>query len=206
MWAIAVKFVLGGWNILKLIGGAIASFFRALNVQGWIGLGVALLLGYLLIHQHGETRHWHKQSDQFERLYHGEQVAHAKTVANYRAAAEKARQADAANKVRVEREQAKINERSNHAYEARIADARATADRLRRELAQAAAHPSRPGTAPVSGVSAGPAGAAQAAGQDGFSLDDRLTATEQAIQLDELIKWVKAQAAVDVNGDQKVRQ
>jgi hypothetical protein len=28
-----------------------------------------------------------------------------------------------------------------------------------------------------------------------------LTATEQAIQLDELIKWVKAQAKVDNNGN-----
>jgi hypothetical protein len=28
---------------------------------------------------------------------------------------------------------------------------------------------------------------------------DALTATEQAIQLDELITWVKAQAAVDPN-------
>ena len=30
---------------------------------------------------------------------------------------------------------------------------------------------------------------------------DALTATEQAIQLDELIKWVRAQAAVDPNAD-----
>jgi hypothetical protein len=33
-------------------------------------------------------------------------------------------------------------------------------------------------------------------------LADRLEATEQAIQLDELIKWVRAQAAVDSNGTQ----
>jgi hypothetical protein len=72
MGAFFLKLALGGLNILKLIGGAIASFFRALNVQGWIGLGVALLLGFLLLQQHGETRHWHKQSDQFEKLYRGE--------------------------------------------------------------------------------------------------------------------------------------
>jgi hypothetical protein len=34
--------------------------------------------------------------------------------------------------------------------------------------------------------------------QDG--LPDRLLATEQAIQLDELIKWVKRQSAIDPNG------
>jgi len=34
-------------------------------------------------------------------------------------------------------------------------------------------------------------------GPKDFSLEDRLIATEQAIQLDELIKWVKAQAGVE---------
>ncbi len=44
-----------------------------------------------------------------------------------------------------------------------------------------------------------PAAAAQAAGEDRLPQSDRLTATEQAIQLDELIKWVRAQAEVDNN-------
>ena len=43
----------------------------------------------------------------------------------------------------------------------------------------------------------------EAAGADGFPLAERLTATEQAIQLDALIKWVRAQAAVDPNGSAK---
>jgi len=43
------------------------------------------------------------------------------------------------------------------------------------------------------------AGAAEAAGKDGLPQTDALTATEQAIQLDELIKWVRMQAAVDNN-------
>jgi hypothetical protein len=49
------------------------------------------------------------------------------------------------------------------------------------------------------GPSAAAGGVAQAAGQDRLSAGDALTATEQAIQLDELIKWVKAQTAVDNN-------
>jgi hypothetical protein len=49
------------------------------------------------------------------------------------------------------------------------------------------------------GLSAAAGGAAQAADQDRLSAGDALTATEQAIQLDELIKWVQAQAAVDNN-------
>jgi hypothetical protein len=47
-------------------------FFAALNVQGWVGLAVAALLAVLLVHSHGETRHWSKQSAQFEKLYRGE--------------------------------------------------------------------------------------------------------------------------------------
>jgi hypothetical protein len=49
----------------------------------------------------------------------------------------------------------------------------------------------------VPGLSAAAGGPAQGTGQDGLS--DALTATEQAIQLDELIKWTKRQAAIDPN-------
>ena len=54
------------------------------------------------------------------------------------------------------------------------------------------------------GLSAASGGAAQAAGEDRLPAPDALTATEQAIQLDELIKWVKAQAAIDPNEVRKV--
>ena len=64
---------------------------------------------------------------------------------------------------------------------------------------QAAADPGARGSAPVPGLPAAARGAAQAAGQDRLPQSDALTATEQAIQLDELIKWVRAQAAVDNN-------
>ena len=50
--------------------------------------------------------------------------------------------------------------------------------------------------AALPGLPAAPGGADQAAGQDRLPDADRLIATEQAIQLDELIKWVKAQAVV----------
>ena len=57
------------------------------------------------------------------------------------------------------------------------------------------------------GLSAPPGGAAQAPGQDRLPPQDALTATEQAIQLDELIKWVRKQAAVDNNAttDSEIR-
>jgi hypothetical protein len=52
----------------------------------------------------------------------------------------------------------------------------------------------------VPGLPATPGQSHQTAREDGLSISERLIATEQAIQLDELIKWVRLQAAVDNNG------
>lgn len=126
------------------------------------------------------------------------QAAFDQTVAGYRAAAAQAKAEDAANAARVRAEQTKINQESSNAYEDRIAAARASAERLRQQLASAGNSGLR-SRAPVSGVSTAASGSAQASSEDGFSVSDRLTATEQAIQLDELIKWVNKQAGVDPN-------
>jgi len=173
---------------------------RFLGVRGIAGLAVALALIVLLLVQKGETRHWRKQSGQFEQLYHGEHAAFAGTVANYRAAAGAARAADSANLRRVEAEQAQINERTADDYQTRLANARARAEQLRLHAQAAAADPGARRGAPVPGLSAATGGAARAAGETGLSSSDALTATEQAIQLDELIKWVRAQSAVDNDG------
>jgi hypothetical protein len=174
---------------------------RFLGVRGIAGLAVALALIALLLVQKGETRHWRKQSGQFEHLYHGEQAAFAGTVANYRAAAGAARAADAANLRRVEAEQSQINERTADDYQARLAAARDRAEQLRVHPQTAASDPGARRGTPVPGLPAAPGRAAQAAGEDRLHDADALVATEQAIQLDELIKWVKRQAAVSVNGD-----
>lgn len=183
---------------------------KLLNLQGWIGLAVAAVLGVLLLAQSIDARHWKKQSGQFEQLYHGEQTAHAVTVANYRTAADAARAADQANLGRVLGEQRLINERTSDDYEKRLADARARSaanlGRLSAELAKAAADPGGRGKPPVPGLPAPAAGAAQAAGQDRLPRSDRLIATEQALQLDELIKWIERQHAVDVNGKASVHR
>ena len=174
---------------------------RLLNAQGIAGLAASLCLAILLVIQKGETRDWKKQSASFEQLYRAEQAAFGGTVANYRAAAEQARAADQANLARVAAQQRAISERTSNDFEARLAAARQIArhlspERLRGETAGAPADPGAPRTTPVPGLPIAPGGAAQAAGQDGLSPSDELTATEQAIQLDELIKWVKAQAEV----------
>ena len=176
---------------------------RLLGWQGIAGIGVAIALSILLVIQKVETRHWKKQSASFEQLYHQDQAAFATTVANYRAAAEQARAADQANVARVTADQSAINERTANDYETRLAAARADAANIAsgrlRQQSQAAADPGAGRNPPVPGLSAAPIGPDQAAGQDRLPASDALTATEQAIQLDELIKWVKAQAEVDTN-------
>ena len=175
---------------------------RLLNPQGIAGLAASLCLAILLVLQKGETRHWKKISTGFEQLYRGEQAASAATVANYRAAAEQARAADRANAERVRAEQSTISEKTNHAFEARLADARARARRLRGEIAGPATDPGARRGASVPGLPAAAGRAAEAAGQDQLPETDALIATEQAIQLDELIKWVKAQALVPTSSEQ----
>ena len=170
---------------------------RFLNAQGIAGLAVSICLALLLVLQKGETRHWKRQSGQFEQLYRGEQSALAGTIANFRAAAEVARAADRAAAERVAAEQRAINERTENAYEARLADARARADRLRIETRTAATDPGSRGSATMPVLPAAPGQPPQGTGQDG--LPDQLIATEQAIQLDELIKWVRQQHAIDPN-------
>ena len=177
---------------------------RLLNPQGIAGLAVSLCLALLLVVQKVETRHWKKDAARQEQLYRGAQAALAGTEANYRAAADQARAADRTAAERTRAAQTGINERTIHDYQAGVADARAHAERLRIG-AQGAADPRAGGGAPMPGLSAPPAGAAQATGQDRLPEADALTATEQAIQLDELIKWVRAQAAVDPNAADRKR-
>ena len=169
-----------------------------LNWQGIGGIAASLTLGLLLIIQKGETSHWRKQSDTFEQLYHSEQAAFSTTVAQYRAVADQARAADEANLNRVAVDQAAINQRTANEFEARLAAARADARRLRLQ-SEAAADSGARRSASMPGLSAAPGGAAQGAGQNGLPHTDRQIATEQAIQLDELIKWIRQQHAVDPN-------
>ena len=173
---------------------------RLLRPQGIAGLAIALALTTLLLLQKGETRHWKKQSGEFEQLYSQERAAYAATVTNYRAAAERARAADAANLQRVAAEQRAISERTSDDYQARLAAAHALAGRLRGATAAAPADPRADGTAPMPRLPTAAGGTAQGSGQDGLPVADALIATEQAIQLDELIRWVRAQAQVDGQG------
>lgn len=126
-----------------------------------------------------------------------EQAAHKQTVTNYQTAAKAAKLADAANKVRVQAEQLVINERTANEYQARITDARARYERLRPQAGTVASGPVSPSVPRVSPSASGTPGPAA---QGELFADDALTATEQAIQLDELVRWVNAQSAVNLQG------
>ena len=145
--------------------------------------------------------HWRDEAKANATLYQQAQAASAATVANYRAAAEQARREDTANLARVEAEQGAINERTQDDFETRIASARALAERLRQQAAAAATDSGAGGAAAMPGLPAAAGSAPEAADEDRLPKSDRLTATEQAIQLDELIKWVRAQSAVAANGE-----
>ena len=107
---------------------------------------------------------------------------------------------EAARLARVTAQQKEANHDLVQDYERRIAGARAAADRLRREAGQAGA-----GVAGARANVALPglpdaAGRADAtAGDNGLSLDERLTATETAIRLEKLQEWNRRQAAIDPN-------
>jgi hypothetical protein len=177
---------------------------RVLNWQGIAGIAVALTLMVMLTVQKLETVHWKKQSEKFEQLYQQEQAAFALTTANYRAAAAQAQLADKANADRVAADQRSINERTQDDFQARLAAARSLAQRLRGEARGTPADPGSGADAAMPGLPAPAGGHAQASNEDGLSQSDQLIATEQAIQLDELIKWVKQQHGVDPNGARSV--
>ena len=165
---------------------------NATSIKLAVGIVCVLALALLL---HDRNR-WKSTATLRQQQVVAERAAHSATVANYRAAAAQAREADAANAARVGREQARINERTADEFESRIAAARARAGGLRSEAAIAAADPGGRAAAPVPALPTTAGSAAEASREGRLPPADKLIATEQAIQLDELIEWVKAQAAV----------
>lgn len=136
-----------------------------------------------------------------------ERTAHQSTKQGYRAAQAEAVRIEAQRIERVRVKQQEISDDIAQTYRTRLAGARADAERLRveRERARAGAGAgSSSGGEPVSGISDA------SAGSDGTTTDHRLpaadvdiewrlVATEQAIQLDELISWIEAQGVINPN-------
>lgn len=122
-------------------------------------------------------------------------------AADVRATAERVRSTYAQNALRVEREQTQVTEEVSDEFQARIADLHRRVAALRLRTSPGGADPGgaagdrHPGFPDAAG---GTDAAAAQAGlpAPGLSLQDAIVATEQAIQLDELIRWLTRQMAI----------
>lgn len=167
----------------------------ALALKNWKLLlgGIALAaLSLMLVFARMDARHW-------EKVATAEKAAHAQTVANTRAAAKQAALDAAKNVIRVQKAQTMITEEITHDYQARLADARRRAAALGLPRA-GEADPGSGATARLPALPVTAGGPDAAPREDRLSLADRLTATETALRLDALQKWVRAQSQIDVNG------
>lgn len=130
-----------------------------------------------------------------------EAASHRQTKDSYRAAQAEAEQLERERLARVSAQQKEITDEVAADFERRLADARARAERLRGKAAAsgAGAAGARPGQ-PMPGAGDAAGRADEAARDPGLSLDERLIATEQALQLDALIDWLERQAKVERDG------
>lgn len=195
------------WIALKLLAsGALEWLLRGLSAAGkWLvsdlrnmaAAGFSLALAWTLLVTVPGLR---ADLAEAEASLSAEEAAHLGTVNAFLAASEQAQKDAEANAQRVAREQETITDAITSDYRSDLAALRARFDRLR-----AGATPTDPGRADAAGLPRlrDPAGRADApAGQDrlpaarGLSLNDALIASEQALQLQALIDWVNAQAAV----------
>lgn len=120
-------------------------------------------------------------------------AAFEQQVSDYRAAYDKAR-ADALTAARkVETEQERITHEVSADYQARLADVRARYSRL---LAEANADSRDAEKTDLPGVPDASSGANDPAAYCGFSLETRLVASEQAIQLQALQDWLRGQVGI----------
>ena len=126
-----------------------------------------------------------------------EKAAHELTIANVRAAAEKARADDAAHARRVERDQNHVSEEVSRDYQDQLVDLRRRYDALRVRLGKTPADPGSAEGEAVPGLSGPSPGSDGAAGQDGLPAEDALIASEIALRLKALQDWIKGQLEVE---------
>jgi hypothetical protein len=133
----------------------LALILRLLGPFGVLGAAISLILGILLGVQKMETRHWKKQADQYEALYHHE---HA-TVLGLVEAQEEAKADNQAQVRKIEQQYQRNTDDERQAYLRDLAKLRA--DRMR---SQGKAAPGNPNPAPA------PAAPSPSPGADGTRL------------------------------------
>lgn len=151
------------------------------------------------------TPNLREERDTAKAAHAAEVEAHNGTIADFVMATREAEKRQAANVERVQAKQAAITGRIEHDYQTKLDALRArhaafVADASRRLRTGAPQiDPGSPGAAGLPGTGAAAAIAGEAPGSDGFSFERRLIASEQALQLNALIDWVLAQAAVSTS-------
>lgn len=181
-----------------------AARIGALLLRHWqVALGVvaAALLASLLLLRTSER-------DAARSELARERAAHALFAARVQARAEEVARRFSERSRRVERDQQRISEEVDRDYQDRITDMRRRADALRVQLdAARRTNPAGAGSASVPGLPGSAGGADGAAGDPGLpargsadgqlSLEERVIATEQAMRLDALQRWLRAQARIE---------
>lgn len=190
------ELLLGAWNIIKMGLSGVGKILGSLDGRGWLELIATIAAAAALAHFGLDARHWRKQDGQDVKALQAEKAAFAKTVADYRTIATKQKAADAAMNAATVNQQQSINQEQSDEFQARLAAARARYDSLSRTPP---ANPRSGSGTTVPVIPAATSGLDAATGQDGLPTDDQYLCTAQSIQLDELIKWAKAQHNVDPN-------
>ena len=174
--------------------GALALAGRLWWLAPIAGLGIALLFS-------------RGDASRLKFALKAEQAAHVATVANYRAAQAVAAKNDARAFTATKIQQDKITSEIRNDYlqkiaklRARLAVASASNSAARRERMRLApetgAVAGRGENSPMSRIPAAAERIDAASGNTGLSAEQRLIATEQAIQLSALIQWVQWQSRV----------
>lgn len=216
-------FLLGVLGVGKTVFGLVGKALGALatwavkDIRNAIMLALAAALGWTVwtAHELGTSRdHWQAISGKFEhaattaldaawKWKAARDTLAADVVAKQKAAAE----ADAANVARVKAEGAQINERTAHDYQARLDDTGAALERLRDQLAAAAAatvgDQGDGGTAAVPAAYTARCRAFGAADCDALlaALPGKLAAAEDnTSQLIGLQDYVRSTLAIDYSG------
>jgi hypothetical protein len=200
-----IGFLLGHLGLISGLiaggGGVLSMFFpeAALAIVKALGtlpkpvfIAACGLLAFLFIRAEGESRHWHKQSDRYEKLYndeHSERLADRKSYADAQAAAA------AKNRAQV----ADIKQAQQEITNATVSRLTARLELIRSQMRPRGATPSgAAGSAP-----AGDPGPTPCRTIDPtwlcLSPSDRLRAAESEERHDELIDWNIAQSKVDPN-------
>ena len=199
MWWAAARMVLSG-AFEKVLKGLSAAWKWI--ISDWRNGPLVWFVLVVLVNSFITIPSLRNQIDRVTAERDAERAAHEGTVVAFIAATQQAQREAEANAARVAAEQEDINDEIIRDHRADLAALRARYERLLQSAQAAAADPGRTGAAGLPGLPDTSGRADAAPGEDRLpaagelSLADALLASEQALQLDALIRWIERQQAV----------